>query len=466
MGSSSPRDVSTSQEIGTVGDRGGSGTLSPNLWRRYLAANAVLVAAFLFLHDHPAVQACIFLTVSVGELAAVFIGIRSNGLRRHRVWLLIAAGLVPYVSANIVWYGSPELLNRPLPFPSLSDFLYIPGYVLLLAGLVTLIREVRGRERSELLDAGMVAIVGGMVFWMLAIDPAITQSGLTPIGRAFTISYPLFDLALLAIVARMIVRRGSPAGGLLARLRVDPVRARIGSRLLDHGPQRDLPLRRLGRCRIPPPVRPHGDGSAAPFGIARHREPERAWAATPESPVHLVGGGAGTGPSPRPGRANRSGSVLHRRRWMDGVDGARRAPAQAADGRCRNLPPLAAEDRGDRTPIPDPRRARSRSRVHGRARRGWRVDLRRVRRSKSSSATHWRNGWRHPSPGSSHVLPTTSSARSKKRIRPADGHALGLSIGCSPATGKRLDPGRGRPGPRRARRTALLAGRHRRTSPR
>ncbi len=150
------------------------GTLSANVWRRYLTANAVLVVAFLLLHAHPAAQAWIFLTVSVGELAAVVFGIRSNGLRRHPVWLLIAASLVPYVSANIVWYGSPELLNRPLPFPSLSDFLYMPGYVLLVAGLVTLMRQARRRDRSELLDAAMVAIAGGMAFWMLVIDPAIT----------------------------------------------------------------------------------------------------------------------------------------------------------------------------------------------------------------------------------------------------------------------------------------------------
>ncbi len=165
----------------------------------------MLVAAFLLLHDHPAAQAWIFLTVSVGELVAVLVGLRSNGLLRHRVWLLIGASLVPYVSANMVWYGSPVLLNRPLPFPSLADFLYLPGYVLLLAGLVTLIRMTRRRDRGELLDAGMVAIAGGMAFWMLAIDPALNESGLTLLGRAFTISYPIFDLALVAIVARMIV---------------------------------------------------------------------------------------------------------------------------------------------------------------------------------------------------------------------------------------------------------------------
>ncbi len=192
-------------EEGPIGDRGGLGTLSPNLWRRYLAANAALVVAFFFLHDHPAAQAWIFLAVSVGELVAVLVGIRSNGLRRHRVWLLIGASLVLYVPANMVWYGAPVLLNRPLPFPSLADYLYLPGYVLLLTGLVTLIRKARSRDRSDLLDAGMVAIAGGMAFWMLAIEPAITESGLTLLGRAFTVSYPLVDLALVAIVARMIV---------------------------------------------------------------------------------------------------------------------------------------------------------------------------------------------------------------------------------------------------------------------
>lgn len=182
--------------------------MSPDLWRRYLTASAVLLTAFLLLHAHPAAQACLFILMSVGELVAVLFALRANGVRRHPVWLLIAAGLVPYTAGNVVWYGSPVLLNRPLPFPSLSDALYIPGYVLLLAGLIVMIRRGRSHDRGDLLDASFVAIGVGLVVWILAVEPAMTESGLPLLGRAATVSYPLFDLGLLAIAARMMVGAG------------------------------------------------------------------------------------------------------------------------------------------------------------------------------------------------------------------------------------------------------------------
>ena len=174
-------------------------------WRRFVAACSLLLVAFALLHPHPAAQAWIYLGVSLAEFGAVFVGLRRNALGRNAVWLLLAASLIPHVAGNVLWYGSPVLLHRPLPFPSVSDWLFIPSYVLQLAGLVLLIGRTGQKDRGESLEAAITAFGAFLIIWVLTIEPALADSHLTTIGRVVTLSYPMFDIALAAIAARMFV---------------------------------------------------------------------------------------------------------------------------------------------------------------------------------------------------------------------------------------------------------------------
>ncbi len=178
----------------------------------------MLILADVILRGVPEAQAWLFFAMTLAELGALLFAGSRYGLRHHPVWRLLTLGLFLYVPANIIWYGAPVLLSHALPFPSIADFLYIPAYAIQLAGLVVLIRRAGQGERGEPLDVAIVAIGAGLVFWTLAVEPAVQVSGLSALGKAATVSYPLFDLALLAIAARMIVgsERRVPAFWLIA----------------------------------------------------------------------------------------------------------------------------------------------------------------------------------------------------------------------------------------------------------
>jgi PAS domain S-box-containing protein len=196
--------------------REGAIALPARAWRWYLTASLGVAATFAALSSLPVAQAWLFLAATVGMLGATWWAWFRNGLRGHPAWTLIAIGLVPYAIANVLWYGQPVLLRRPLSVPSLADVLYIPAYALLLAGLIVFVRRSGRPTRGELLDSAIIAIAAGLVVWFLAFDAALEQADGSP-GRAVALAYPLFDLGVAAVAARMVVsaRRRAPAFWLL-----------------------------------------------------------------------------------------------------------------------------------------------------------------------------------------------------------------------------------------------------------
>ena len=104
---------------------------------------------------------------------------------------------------------------------------------MLLAGLVVLVHSgSAGRDRASLLDAAIMASGLGVLGWVYLIAPQLANSTLSLAGRAATIAYPMVDVVLVGILARMAFAPGvrRPACwllslGLVAQLAGDVVYA-------------------------------------------------------------------------------------------------------------------------------------------------------------------------------------------------------------------------------------------------
>jgi diguanylate cyclase (GGDEF)-like protein/PAS domain S-box-containing protein len=167
--------------------------------------------------------------------AAILIGVRLNRPRVAIAWYLFAAGLLLFVSGDVITYNYERFFGEAAPFPSIGDALYLAVYPFLIAGLIILVRSRNpGRDRAALIDALVITIGVGVLSWVFLMAPNATNTDFTLSQKLTSIAYPLGDLLLGGMIVRLAVGRGSrtPAfyllvGSVVALLLTDSLYAYI-----------------------------------------------------------------------------------------------------------------------------------------------------------------------------------------------------------------------------------------------
>ena len=175
----------------------------PHLWMVLAIVGGVALVANLAVAS-TAINAVLYLGLALGCVTAVIIGAHRNQPGERLPWLLFAAALLLFFVGDAFFYFYDVVLGVERPFPSLADVLYLSSYPFMIAGTVVLIRR-RGRAGpATLLDASMIAIGLGVLFWVFVIHPA--SSGDQPLlDRLISTAYPVMDLLVLAVAARLAV---------------------------------------------------------------------------------------------------------------------------------------------------------------------------------------------------------------------------------------------------------------------
>jgi signal transduction histidine kinase len=189
-------------------------TMKTWAWRGYLAAGVVAGALYFLLEERDAV----WVALGVSAAAATVVGVRWHRPATPLAWYLLAAGLLTFVLGDALYDLFVRFSDGPVPYPSVADLLYLATYVFLISGLLLILRaRTAGRDRAGLLDALAVATGAGMLVWLLLIVPYVRAPELTLPQRLTSIGYPVADLLLLTVVARLWVGGGSrpPAYHLL-----------------------------------------------------------------------------------------------------------------------------------------------------------------------------------------------------------------------------------------------------------
>jgi diguanylate cyclase len=187
------------------------------LWKVYLAAVLVGVAGYLLLpfQEWP----CRLCEVAIGWLGAAGVVV---GVRRHRPagaagWYLIAAGVFLNATGILVELVQWWVFRIDTP-PTVADVFYLGLYPGVVGGLVVLIRaRSAGRDWASLVDALTITTGLALLMWVFLVRPAVGDPLLTPLGQFLGILYPVGDIAILAIIARLLLGGGhrTPAYWLL-----------------------------------------------------------------------------------------------------------------------------------------------------------------------------------------------------------------------------------------------------------
>jgi diguanylate cyclase (GGDEF)-like protein len=153
----------------------------------------------------PASRPLVLTTYVLVSTAGVVVGVVRNRPRRAGPWLLWGFGIFAFGTGSITAAVLDAM--HETAFPSIADVIFLglcfPGQVL---GLATLTRSGAAvRDRASFLDALILTVGAGFLSWMFLIMPYLNNPHLTGMEKGISIAYPLGDILLLSILARIAV---------------------------------------------------------------------------------------------------------------------------------------------------------------------------------------------------------------------------------------------------------------------
>ena len=144
----------------------------------------------------------------VGFLSVVMIliGVFKNKAEPCGPWLWFAAGLTSFLIADVIYYVLELVSENGAPFPSIADAFYLGMYPLMIIGLIKMVREVApGRDGASFIDAAVVGFAMFGCLWVLFVDTVYFRDDNTTAALVTQLAYPVMDVALLAVAARLVV---------------------------------------------------------------------------------------------------------------------------------------------------------------------------------------------------------------------------------------------------------------------
>jgi signal transduction histidine kinase len=187
------------------------GPLPP--WLRYLLIGSAASLIYLVIPTSIPLPALVprlllYQGVSASAVVALVVGVRRHRPPNPLPWYLLIAGQVIYLLADLTFHTMHDLLHSTA-FPSPADVLYVVHYPFVVIAILQLARSrSRGSDRESLIDASIIAIGVGVLSLVFLIEPAVAASQQSLLMRSAAAAYPIMDMLVLAVAARLVVGAG------------------------------------------------------------------------------------------------------------------------------------------------------------------------------------------------------------------------------------------------------------------
>jgi diguanylate cyclase (GGDEF)-like protein len=183
--------------------------MSKRVWMVYLAGGLISVASYLLLPLEGLWSSLAYDLIGLSSATAILVAVRRHQPARPLIWWCFAIGQLLFVVGDVLYAVIDTVLHQS-PYPSVADGFYLPGYPVLAMGLLILIRgRISGRDRAGLIDAAIIATGLGLLSWTFLMKPIAADPSLSLLERLISLAYPLGDVLLLAMVARLATSPGA-----------------------------------------------------------------------------------------------------------------------------------------------------------------------------------------------------------------------------------------------------------------
>jgi diguanylate cyclase (GGDEF)-like protein/PAS domain S-box-containing protein len=174
-----------------------------NVLVSYLIWMALLIAVYF---GRPGLRTEAWGLIGLSGVLAIVAGVVINRPSRKTPWLLLVVANLSFAIGQVSFLVLTEILKATVPFPSFADGFYLAQYPLTAVGLLIFIWwRTPDRDRRSLIDALTLTVGLALLSWIYLILPYVHNPGLTWLQKSVAIAYPLGDVLLLAMIARLIV---------------------------------------------------------------------------------------------------------------------------------------------------------------------------------------------------------------------------------------------------------------------
>lgn len=178
------------------------------LWRWYLAVGSAASVGLVALPTGLGRDA-LYAAIGLSSVGAVAVGLRLHRPIRRAPWYWMLAGLLLWVGGDTLWSWYEDIAHTD-PFPSVADVLYLAAYPLVAVGVVLLIRARRSSDDwGGVIDSTIVTVGLGLLCWVFLMRPTVLESSDPLLARLIALAYPLCDVLLLGLLARLVFAPGA-----------------------------------------------------------------------------------------------------------------------------------------------------------------------------------------------------------------------------------------------------------------
>jgi diguanylate cyclase (GGDEF)-like protein len=180
-------------------------------WKIFAVAAALAIAGYQLIPANAWWESAWEVGIGYSGVAAILVGVRKLPWRDQLPWWCFALGVFSNASGiAVAIYCATYLDLADMPTP--SDPFFLGLYPACAAGLAVIIRRrEKGRNWTAMVDATTITTGLGLLAWVYVIAPAADDNSMGQLGHATQVAYPIGDLLLLAMVARLL--RGSGSRG-------------------------------------------------------------------------------------------------------------------------------------------------------------------------------------------------------------------------------------------------------------
>jgi diguanylate cyclase (GGDEF)-like protein len=185
-------------------------SLPRSLWPYWLAVGAAAIGGYFLLPQNTIWSNVYYNVLSASSAVMITVGVRLHRPVKARLWYLFAAGQGLWAVGDVVYTVNEFGLGRH-NWPAESDAIYIAGYAAMAAALFVLIRgRTSGRDRAGLIDASIIATGLTLVVWTFIMRDTLTLTADgSVLKRLASMSYPIGDTLLLAMLGRLVIAPGA-----------------------------------------------------------------------------------------------------------------------------------------------------------------------------------------------------------------------------------------------------------------
>jgi PAS domain S-box-containing protein len=172
------------------------------LWFAVLAIGAMAVAFYYAPLFDSNGRGVVYVAIEALAVSVLFASLRFGRPARPFAWALFGAGMLAVLLGDIVWLWLVQV-EQVQPNTSLADVFYLAEYPLLIAGVLLLVGA--HPDRASILDTLIVTTAAFMVVLEFVVQPSLDGYTGSTLDLAVMLTYPIADVALLAVALRSLL---------------------------------------------------------------------------------------------------------------------------------------------------------------------------------------------------------------------------------------------------------------------